>query len=121
MQYVNLPVGDGFGWGVVGEYCTWELAQLGPTRLITPILTPKLASGRHRYEQFASWLLSEGELERFPKVDGQVRLDGPLLQNIVNPTFVPFRADLRGERTVGYVVFENDLSTPPFARDCQHF
>ena len=48
VQYVSLPVGDGFGWGVAGENCALELARLAPTRLISLGTMPSRDSERQQ-------------------------------------------------------------------------
>ena len=121
VQYVNLPTGDGFGWGVAGEYCALELARLSPTRLINANLGAVPSRDANRQQALASLHIREEQLNAFPKEGGKIQLDGPLIQEITMPTFLPQRTDLRGTRSIGYAFFEANLWGPRFAQTCRYF
>jgi glycosyltransferase involved in cell wall biosynthesis len=121
VQYVNFPTGDGFGWGVAGEYCALELARLCPTRLINANFAAVPSRDAGRQQALASLHISEEQLKAFPKIGGRIQLDGPLIQEITMPTFRPERTDLRGTRTVGYAFFEANLLGQRFAQICGYF
>jgi glycosyltransferase involved in cell wall biosynthesis len=77
--YIDLPTGDGYGRGVCGDNIANALAAIAPTT-------------------------------RLPKRIAQpTHLPGPLLQKIDGAELTARNPDLTAERSVGYVVFEDDL------------
>jgi glycosyltransferase involved in cell wall biosynthesis len=103
--YLNLPVGDNFGWGVCGKYIARELANLAPVRLLTTMLNPKQV-----VDEFE--ILRLGQL--LPTDQTAIADVGnwPLLQAITGAALTPLQAELKGRRTIGYTFFEDSRLTP---------
>jgi glycosyltransferase involved in cell wall biosynthesis len=83
MIYVNLPSGDGWGSGVVGDNLAVALEALAPIKRIGPWLPDPLMS--------------------------QEPIAGSLLQLCLGATFLRGHSGVGADRHVGYVIFEEDL------------
>ncbi|HEX8523490.1 MAG TPA: glycosyltransferase family 4 protein [Tepidisphaeraceae bacterium] len=102
MIYLDLPVGDNFGWGVCGKYVAREMANLTPVCLITENLTPQVVTDEFEFARLRQLLPVDQAT-----VDELLR--NPLLQAIGGSDLRPIHPQMRGTRTVGYTFFEDSI------------
>jgi glycosyltransferase involved in cell wall biosynthesis len=100
--YLDLPVGDNFGWGVCGKYVAREMANLTPVCLITENLTPQVVTDEFEFARLRQLLPVDQAT-----VDELLR--NPLLQAIGGSDLRPIHPQMRGTRTVGYTFFEDSI------------
>ncbi len=103
--YLNLPVGDNFGWGVCGKYIARELANLSPVRLLTTMLNPRQVVDEFEF-------LRLGQLLPSDQAAIADVVNSPLLQAVTGAALTPLQPELKGRRTVGYTFFEDSRLTP---------
>jgi glycosyltransferase involved in cell wall biosynthesis len=102
MLYLALPTGSSHGWGVCGKYLTRELAALADVALITEPFDLKDIGDELDYALLKSKLLANGAAAAAPH--------SPVLQSIANTALAAYRPELRGQPTVGYTFFEDNLA-----------
>lgn len=116
MNYLAMPVGSSYGWGICGKYIARELNALAPgqLRLITPPFTPDMLGDELEFHALKS--LEFPQLQLPPS--GQ--LDSPLLIAIADKQLLPF-FPLKGTRTVGYTFFEENIFAPAWIDNGRKF
>ena len=65
--------------------------------------------------------VSPTELASFQTSDGEIRVDGPLLKPMTNERLIPDLPQLRGQPTVGYGVFENNILAPEWIENGRRY
>ena len=103
--YLDLPVGDHFGWGVCGKYIAREMALLTPLRLLTAKLDSAHVSDEFELHRLKQLLPPTGDaIQDVP--------NNQLLQAIAGSHLAPIHPNLKGRHTVGYTVFEDSRLKP---------
>jgi glycosyltransferase involved in cell wall biosynthesis len=110
--YIDFPLGSAHGWGVCGKYCTRELAQLTPTRMLADDFSPDVVGDSFEWHELLKYHFAPQRLAGFPRQGEVARLDAPLLECITGREMLPFSPKIRGTRTVGYSFFEDNILQP---------
>jgi glycosyltransferase involved in cell wall biosynthesis len=123
MNYIAMPIGSAYGWGICGKYITREMARLtnGEARLISPPFDANAAGDELEYASLLPLALNQGQLGSHMTVTPSGnRLNGALLNAIVDKTMQPIYP-LRGSRTVGYTFFEENILQPAWIENARRY
>lgn len=121
MIYTALPTGSFHGWGVCGKYIVKELSNLTEVKLITEGLNFDNILDEFDFRLLQSKLIPPFEHENIMK-GHTTYINYPLLQCITGKTLEPIIPNLRGNITVGYTFFEeNILPNSSLENGRQHF
>lgn len=104
--WMILPLGPSHGWGVCGRHLTIEMDRLTPVRLITEDLECEAQNNPPHYQRLTSLHAPQEGLLRSHGSDGEVLLDGPVLQAIEGPSLGPWFIRVEAPKRVGYTFFE---------------
>jgi len=108
MIYTALPTGSFHGWGVCGKYIVKELSNLTEVKLITEELNFDNILDEFDFRLLKSKLIPTQEHEAI-KNSIAPYISFPLLQCITGNTLEPMIPNLRGNITVGYTFFEENI------------
>jgi glycosyltransferase involved in cell wall biosynthesis len=117
--YIDFPLGSAHGWGVCGKYCTRELAQLAPTRMLADEFTPELVGDGFEWQELSQHHFPQQRLAEFPRQGEMTRLDAPLLECVAGKDMLPLSPKIRGTRTVGYSFFEDNILKPAWIENAR--
>jgi glycosyltransferase involved in cell wall biosynthesis len=114
MIFAALPTGASHGWGIVGMGVAREMAQLAPgqVRLITQQFTSESVGDELVYRELAALQPTNADMGNPRIVNGIAMLEGPLLTCAVDKEFHSLSPNLRGTRTIGHAVFEENVIKP---------
>lgn len=124
MIFAALPTGAAHGWGIVGMGVAREMARLAPgqVRLITQPFTPDSVGDELVYRELAALQPTAADIGAPRQVNGITMLDAPLLTCAVDKEFNSLSPNLRGTRTIGHAVFEENFIKPEWlAKARQNF
>lgn len=108
MIYTALPTGSFHGWGVCGKYIVKELSNLTEVKLLTEGLSFDNILDEFDFRLLKSKLIPPEEDEAI-KNGNTPYIRFPLLQSITGNTLEPMIPNLRGNITVGYTFFEENI------------
>jgi glycosyltransferase involved in cell wall biosynthesis len=112
--YLNLPVGSSHGWGIVGRNLTRELALRQSVRFLATAETNNVVDDPLDHFDLSQLIWTGDDSGAHESIDGVRQLDGPLIQQIRDASFVPIAPELRGRPNIGYCFVETNLLQPRF-------
>lgn len=111
MNYLILPCGCDFGWGIFGKYLVKELCYLCEATLITEQFDP-IDIGDELDYHFLKSKLDHRQNEILSIGKATQRVDYPALQAITDQTLRPWLIHLKGTFNVEYAFFEMNMLPP---------
>ncbi|MGR3174028.1 MAG: glycosyltransferase family 4 protein [Candidatus Scalindua sp.] len=115
MIYLILPRGNNYGWGVCGIYLVKEISAIMQVKYITEEFGVGDIGDELDFYFLKSKLIGEAEDKEIK--DGVIKqVDYPILQ-AMNPTLLPWGADLKGTFKVGYTFFEENILSQKYIQN----
>ena len=108
----RLPVGNNWGWHVLGKHVVFELAQLTELRLLKPPpFTFADADWIDELDRYRAEQLLPGPAERRSLTGDRWRLSGPVIQPAASGELMPYVREIEPPYDVGFAVFEESALT----------